>query len=536
MSEHFVSQQFRTSPPPGAKAPDFPRSPGGTDEPIAFRLTNFTLFRLAAIIFLAPNLILAARLAPLGGGLVAMGSIAAAYVFLAAPKARGHFLAAPVDLRAFGLCALLAMAALLLSGEMHVFYAARDWLTRDTILADLTRQGFPVAYADSGETWLLRAPLGFYLGPASIGRSAGLFAAHVALFTQNAALLTIILYLFSRLARTSSLPFALLFLGYAGADIIPVLAQAMSDWPYGQIKEMNLMVWSRGHGDPNFTFWGHAPQLFWAPNHTLPGWWFAVLLLLKAEEEIDLPVLLASFLVLLFWSPLAMLGAAPLLLWSLRDFRPGKLDRRFVAAGLTGAGFLPILAYLSMDAGAVPHEWLFGKEHFWPDYLWLIAIGLPQALVVALAWRSVDPAWRGPLVAALGTLLLLPFYSLGRYNDFVVRAPLAPMAILAVAFCKIVLRPPSRAVERVALVVIALTAPTALSQLSHAFLYPAYRISDCNLVTASLIQVEHELPRHYLARVSAAPQWLLAGWPEPLRNEERDCWPDHPAHGQMSQK
>lgn len=492
-------------------------------------ISNLALFRAAALLFLLPNAVFALGLNPIGALTLLAGCLAAGAVLLKPAQTPGPILAAQVDFRTLALCVALSSLLLLLSGELHLTFAASDWLTRDTILGDLAKRAFPVVYSDQGETYFLRAPLGAYLTPSLAGRAFGLMAAHYAFFAQNVLLLSTILYFFCQFSPRRRAVFAALFLCFAGVDVIPALIQAAQGFPTGKISDLNLMLWSRGHGVPNFTFWGHVPQLFWAPNHVLPGWWFAALVLLHAGREVDLAVVAASFVTLLFWSPLAMMGALPFLALCALDLRAAELfSRRLVAAFVAGLGFLAMLAYLRLDAESVPHKWLAGEAGFWSDYVLLVVVGMPQAIVVALAWKTIEPRWRRAVLAAIVALLLIPLFSLGKYNDFVVRVPLTPLAILAAAFCRIALAPPGRLVERLAWAIIVFSAPTAILEGMRGVIYPAFSISDCNLLTVTANQIDSERPAHYLARASAAPAWLLSADGAPLTRESRICWPDHP--------
>jgi len=501
----------------------------GAPAPARDRLTNLTLFRATALLFLLPNAVFALGLNPAGELLLLAGCAAAAAVLLKPSSSPGPILAAPIDHRGLAFCIALAAIVLLLSGELHLAFAASDWLTRDTILGDLSKRAFPVVYLDQGETYFLRAPLGAYLAPSLAGRAFGLMTAHYAFFAQNVLLLGLLLYFFRQFAEGRRAVYAMLFLCFAGVDGIPVLAQALPGFPTGTISDLNLMLWSRGHGVPNFTFWCHVPQLFWAPNHTLPGWWFAALVLLHAGREVDFAALAAAFVTLLFWSPLAMMGALPLLALCALDMRPSDLlSWRLAIIGVAGAGFLAMLVYLRLDAESVPRKWLVGEPHFWTDYLLLIVVGMPQAAVIALAWKAIDPRWRRAILAAIIILLLIPFFSLGKYNDFVVRAPLTPLAVVAAAFCRIAVKPGTRLVERAVWAIVIFSAPTAILESMRGVIYPAFSISDCNLLTVTANQIDSERPAHYLARASAAPKWLLSAESAPLLRENRICWPDHP--------
>ena len=80
--------------------------------------------------------------------------------------------AAPVPLRIVAICVAIAVVACLLGGHGHVFYTPDDWIVRDAVLADLVQHPWPPRYRIDGQDFLLRAPLGLYLVPATVGKVA----------------------------------------------------------------------------------------------------------------------------------------------------------------------------------------------------------------------------------------------------------------------------------------------------------------------------------------------------------------------------
>ncbi len=327
-------------------------------------LVNAHVFGVVALIFVFPNLLFAASLGFIPGAIVAAGALTSAFVVVRAPsRDRGAaLLATPIDAAAFGVGSVVAVALCLVSGEGHFFFAAADWLTRDAVLADIVRDGLPVIYRDQARDYFLRAPLGMYMAPAAVGWGFGLKAAHVALLVQNSFLLACCLYLATCLTRAAKLPFIACFVAFSGMDIVPCVFMALEESTRtgGFVLQPQIMLWNSF-----FSYWGHIPQIFWVPNHALPAWWFALLVLLHERGEIDIATLAASFAALLFWSPLAMMGAAPfLVMCAVRGGWRDWLAPRSLLAALGALGLVPVALYLVFDSGAVPHAWLIGKDGF----------------------------------------------------------------------------------------------------------------------------------------------------------------------------
>jgi len=490
--------------------------------------TNGALLLLCAALFLLPNMIFALTLGnPAGAVILIAGAICAAVAWRGDAATEPRLLSAPIDLRAFALSACLALALCLLGGEGHFFYAPPDWLVRDAVLSDLVGRGYPVAYRYDGHDYLLRAPLGLYMTPMVVGRMFSLAAAHEALLAQNALILSIILYFVAQLANARRLPVVLLFVAFSGLDIVPVIgAEAMHLWRSGELFPFSHIEW----WNKQVQYSSHVTQLFWVPNHMLPGWWFATLTLLHVRREVGLSLLLASFATLLFWSPLSVLGAVPFLAL----FGLEQLPRRVFARGnlIAAAGallFLPVALYLTIDAGEVPHRFLFEIEGFAALYLMFLVIEIPHAGIVAVAWRKIDACDRRIVALAVAALVAIPLYMFGPSNDFAMRASIPALFLLAFAFARIAALTP-RDNERLATaisVVALLGFATPMVEFRMAFT-PPYAISDCNLLSAWKKADPTVWPANYLARIEKVPAWIAKAGEERLAIESRVCWPDHP--------
>ena len=492
-------------------------------------VTNFHLLLALAALFIISNAIFAFALRPAPAAAVLFGCASVAAML--SRTAFGPFLSAEVDARDFSLCLALGLALSLLGGGGHFFYPTTDWLTRDAVLADLVSNGLTVLYRVDGQDYLLRAPLGMYMIPAIVGRFYGLFAAHLALLLQNAFIVATICYFAAQIANVRKTPLLLLVIFFSGADIIPVVvAEAIElvrhdHWmPFAHIE-----WWGEYWTKFRLQYSSHITQLFWAPNHTAPGWWLATLALLHARREIDLAALALSSLPLLLWSPLAMMGVAPFVLLFAAGENFRLLQTRSFAAAAIGVCFAPIAVYLTLDASAVKHEWYILRDGFFVSWLVLMLIEIPQVAVIALAWKKVETADRSLVILAVAILAALPVYSIGPSNDFVMRASIPALFVIAFVFARIAVLTPrdnSAFPTFIGLIVI-ISFATPMLEVKQSFERP-YAISDCNLATVWSKLFNSELPTNYWARVETAPKWLLVADKTPLLVEERKCWPDHP--------
>ena len=326
-------------------------------------------------------------------------------------------------------CSLIAAIVFLLGGEGRLFYANTDWQVRSAVLHDLTLYPWPFVYDVRSAPDLLRAPIGMYLGPALIGKGIGYHAAEWAMFAQNAAMLSLLFVLGSWLfdtARSRSIALAI-FLGFSGMDII---GQLMAGQP--------LLLSSERWNVAIFT--AHLAQVFAVPQHGLAGWIGALLYLLWRDAKIPLTGFLTPIPLLVLWSPLAVMGIVPfaalagIITLMRRELQP----RDIVLAALTLAIAAPSLLYLSSGSGAVGGG---GAAIGVSQYVIfeLIEVGPYLMGLAFLGWRG---RFGGATLAVTAVVLLAaPLIQVGTSSDFVMRASIPALAILALSVADVLVRP-----------------------------------------------------------------------------------------------
>jgi hypothetical protein len=483
------------------------------------RLANVLLLQIATLLFLAPSAILGIKFSGIAGVSTLLGCGACAYLALTIRARADGLLNQAIDFRSLAGFFLLSVILLLLGGAAHVFTPTPDWYVRDAVLADLSLRGFPITYRLDDADYFLRAPLGYYLTPAMIGNMLGLYAAHVAALAQNAVVLSIILYFLAKIADVSALVFSLVFLAFGWADQLIQMVYIIKDIQHW----WNPLL---------FRYMSNLTLLFWAPNHLLPAWWFAVLVLLASRREIDLAATGVSFAFLILWSPLAMMGGAPfLILHAVGEGRSRLFSARLILGLIAALCFAPIAIYLTRDAGSVEHKWLIGETGFLALYVVFIAVEIPRAGLFFAAWPKLASVDRRLLLLSATILCLIPFYSLGHFNDFAERACQTPLAIVAFNFARLFCVTP-RDGKPLSLAILTLTVWTSFEgafEIRYPLVTPTYPISDCNLTTAGFQQYPDLKLTHYLARVQAAPAWLGPLDGPRLQVEQKACWPKGPA-------
>lgn len=504
----------------------------GGERRIGVAVANFHLLVATALVFLLPNAIFATALRPTLAAIVVIGCAAIGALIWRMPRG-GALLSAPIEIGALAACLLAGVVLCMLGGEGHFFYSTTDWITRDAVLSDLIKNGLTVLYRYEGQDYLLRAPLGMYMIPAVVGRALGLYAAHLALLAQNAFLTGTIAYFVAQMAGVRKGPMLLLLFAFSGVDIVPILiAEAIEIFGHNAFLPFaHIEWWGEYYSAIRLQYSSHLTQIFWVPNHMAPGWWFATLALLYARAEVDLAVLLVSFATMLLWSPLAMMGAAPfLLMFALRELPRKIFAARNFMAGAAGLLLVPIALYLTLDAASVPSEFLFKYDGFTLRWALFLAVEIPQLAIVAYAWNKIEAPDRPLLLFTSALLFVIPAFSVGASNDFVMRASIPPLFLLAYAFSRVAVLTPrdNGAFATLISSIVIISLATPLLEVKGAF-KPSYVISDCNMLTTWAKGDREILPTNYWARVEKVPAWLISTTgATPLENETRVCWPDHP--------
>ena len=471
------------------------------------RPTNGAALAAALILIGAPSAIFALDMrAPASLALGAGAIVCMAVGVLALLKGQGGFVAAPLDWSRLLACLALALVLLLLGGETHLFRPTNDWYVRDAVLADLTKGDTLPLYRINGVDYLLRAPLGMYVVPALVGRAAGLFAAHVAMLAQNAFVLAVLLYALLMLGR--SWKTLAIVLGFAGAAGLVRLVAYVATGDLAKLLPGGDTIdsWT-----PLLQYTGSITQLFWVPNHALPGWLTAILLLLRARREVDTATVGAAVALMMFWSPLAIMPAIPTLIYfAIRNPRGTFANRRFWIAFVAALGCLPVAAYVTAASDTIPRPTIIGDPDFWPTYFAFLPVQLGSVGVVWYLRDRIPAEWRGLYWLSAALLVFLPFVSFGEYNDSVMRGSIAALTIIAFVFgLTLESWPPRRMAEAIGVALVLIAASSGCYEIYRALTARTYPVSACNLMEIGDASGRQTLLANYIAPVDATLRRLF---------------------------
>jgi len=432
-----------------------------------------------------------------------MMSALSAYGLMHALKVCHHLWRTPAGhgrLVQIGILAMVAAGWATFGGAGHFFYANFDWITRDAVLHDLVTATWPVSYGSDGIfEQILRAPIAYYLPAAAVAKLLGLGAANWLLWLWTVTGITIFFCLLP-LPKSSgriTLLLAVVIL-FSGMDIAGWFLQRGSLPAAGQ----HIEWWAKA-----FQYSSNSTQLFWVPNHALPGW-IAIALFYRHWRHPDFlkfaPMLLA---VLPLWSPFAAIGMAPFyLLLSGRALRDNDFLR--IANLMPAIGILAISGrYLTLDLFSVPAQSLLTESRIPLGFIihYTIFVLLEFGLLGLLLWRKQDNL---PMTVAIATLLLLPTLRMGPGNDIVMRGGIPALMYLSIASIAI-LGNTRRLDARTTLLLILLGigAATPIQEFIRAIDTAPWQFNS----TANLIDASNGVaPPHYVARLNQPGlTWLM---------------------------
>lgn len=316
-----------------------------------------------------------------------------------------------------GAMLLMGFAALWtsLGGAGHLFHAnSIDWVPRFGVLRDLVVSDWPPRYLDGfGNELILRAPLGYYLVPAVLGKLLGIAWADrlLLLWTWLGVFLFFLANFGGSPARRFSI--VILFAIASGMDIVGAYWKDGLPWLGSHIE------WWTGR----MKYSSNSTMLYWIPNHVIPGWILGAWLW-RLQDSADLLRRLPLIgLVVMTWSPLPVVGALPMIAvigWRFGgELTGGMKDLARAFAYVSLPAFL-IAGYLLMGAGGI-NGWAVvppsnatagGGLVWWMDTLVFIVV---EVLAFGVLARRCN---RTPVLdSGLLLLCVLPFFSFGPTND-----------------------------------------------------------------------------------------------------------------------
>jgi uncharacterized membrane protein YsdA (DUF1294 family) len=337
------------------------------------------------------------------------------------------------------------------------FGRTQDWdVMRNDLLSTLTEHSWPVTHSFEGSSaiWSMRHYLGFYLPGPLAGKVAGdnlsvaLTATGVWMFFGVWITLLMLLKLFGAYGFRKYLSLSL-FIAFSGLDVIGSRIQgALSLRPSNLIHGGHIEWWAE-----RYQFSSNTTLLHWVPQHALPSWIGALLVIHIVRSRQNLHLLPVIPLFAMLWSPFAAVGItllALLLLISAGDVseffaRIRKLP--LFIFSLLAIGFT-LLLYLQSGASGIPHSLLLAHDSFTHNIKMLIEfISLEFGIVAGLTGILLRHKIRENLIISFGLILILMIV-VGWYNDFAMRVSPALLVVILVNACEAIFTTPKRGSHR----------------------------------------------------------------------------------------
>jgi hypothetical protein len=333
------------------------------------------------------------------------------------------------------------------------FGRTQDWdVMRNDLLSTLTKYSWPVThvFTDGSAVWSMRHYLGFYLPGPLGGKVAGnnldvtLFITGVWMFLGVWIALMLVQKLFGAfgLRKYLSLP---LFIAFSGLDAIGSRIQGtLSLRPSSLINGGHIEWWAE-----RYQFSSNTTLLHWVPQHALPSWIGALLVIHLVRSGNNLYLLPLISLSALLWSPFAAVGItllALLLLVSagmLTDLIASLRKSPFLLIALFVIG-IPVLAFLQSGTSDIPRSLLLSSGSFTHNMKMLLGfISLEFGIVAALSAYLVRRRLRENLIVSIGLSLVL-MVVVGLYNDFAMRVSPALLVVIFINACEALFTLPHR--------------------------------------------------------------------------------------------
>ncbi len=322
-----------------------------------------------------------------------------------------------------------------------------SYVRSNSFLRDLIEYPWPLAYRGMGgqdEPGMLAYYIANSLTPAVIGKLWGWNAANHCSFVWGVLGVFLAVCGFIRVVGRISPLYGLLFLLVGGLDIIgwTVLLGWYSDGSQPEMLSQWMFYYASspaGRAVLNDIFWLFPSQLsvlYYAPHHVFGCWLCLLLILDDAVHRRTCRRAALLWSCSLLWSAFSFVGILPFVLvaiWTARG--RGLFSFPNVLGGPLILAFVGL--FISSNNHAYPHGWLWEFQDVlrsWPTLAlyYIVSFGL-YALVRPRVERG-DPRALHPIWwwTAIGCLLVLPWYHLGWYNDFSIKAGLPSIVVVLI--------------------------------------------------------------------------------------------------------
>lgn len=321
------------------------------------------------------------------------------------------------------ICAVMIGAWLLYSGVGHFADQVGDYKKHNLILAHLINQKWPIIEKLTDKNaYILVYYLAYYLPAGLIGKVFGFHVANVFqyIFTLIGVFLSIY-FVFSLGGHRKLLSVVVIFLLFSGMDVLGGYILN------GQFPPLNE-AWS-----PPFIYQGNTVTFFFSPQQAVPGWLSTLIILWLLKNKAGQGYLGFVWALTLLWAPWISIGLLPLILFfSLKNLKHiRKLISLLNIVPPLIIGIVCFQYYITNQSSLRNNFWVWTTSNTWlPNYLIFILFEFLVLFLVLsiLVWK--ENFSRELLLLSAGTLLIIPLYHSGVFNDFCMRASIPSLTTL----------------------------------------------------------------------------------------------------------
>ncbi len=306
---------------------------------------------------------------------------------------------------------------------------------------DIIQRPWPVTYLYQGQHYYLAAYIGYHIVSPVLAGWISYNAATIFLFCFSSFGVLLGVFWFIILSKSKGLMALLFFMLIGGLDIAGYFLQNGIGFSIREIMSGDFpqIFWSNSLDIDRFLIYhGNTNLLFWAAPHAVPCWVLSGLFFYELIVEKNIynsPIYLFA---MVFWSPFMLVGIFPYFIWylfknSLVPFF--SLPNFFIIPAFVILFlFVNAVSVNEIDKGFIfsplQNSTVFVKDFLKLAWFEFFEVGIWFMATWFLIRKEFWKESKTFLTIILIILICIPFYRLGKYNDWVQRVSMPSLFLL----------------------------------------------------------------------------------------------------------
>ncbi|UZR92374.1 hypothetical protein [Chondrinema litorale] len=332
-----------------------------------------------------------------------------------------------------GICIISGIGGFTFQGDVDKHYG---------ILKDLITESWPVVYPESqlnNGLVHLNYYLAYYLPAAFLAKLTSIYLADLYIFLWTFTGLYLTLRWVITFSKKNTLFITLLiFLFFGGQDFLYSAIKIPIKWIFtGELISAHIFKMEIAHEavvhNNILQFYSPMVSMTWCPQHVLGAWLATALIVYEFGERKSLQNIVFIFSLTYIWSVFNAFGLVVFLVIFLikKGIKP-YLSFQNIVGGLlflllSGAYFK---AHYSISESGWIWEVIPGKSWL-PKIIVFLFIEFGIYALLAIKYASKHQ-WKDLWWGAIITLLIIPFYVIGYFNDFLMRTAVPSLFIISI--------------------------------------------------------------------------------------------------------